>query len=208
MRHTKIIATVGPGERHRRDARRADCRRHRHLPSQFLARHARVAGGDVRAGPRGARRAPCARSRSCRISAVRRFAPGGSRAARPITLEAGRAADDRHRRRRRRTRAALRRPSPALRRSVRPGDRLLLADGRVELRVESTDGARDSDDGGRGRRDRRAQGHQRAGRAAAGVGDHAEGRRRPDVRPVARRRHGRAQLRADAPPTCRQARRI
>ena len=60
---------------------------------------------------------------------------------------------------------------------------------------------RDSDDRRRRRRARRAQGHQRAGRPAAGVGDHAEGRRRSEVRPVARRRHGRGQLRADARPT-------
>ena len=44
---------------------------------------------------------------------------------------------------------------------------------------------------------RRAQGDQCARRAAAGLGDHAEGRRRSEVRPVARRRHGRAQLRAE-----------
>ena len=37
----------------------------------------------------------------------------------------------------------------------------------------------------------------RPGVAAAGLGDHAEGRRRSEVRPVARRRHGGAQLRAE-----------
>ena len=66
--------------------------------------------------------------------------------------------------------------------SVRPGDRLLLADGLIELRVDGDRRRRDPDDGRRGRRARRAQGHQRAWRAAAGVADHAEGRRRPEVR--------------------------
>ena len=37
-----------PGERFRRHARRADRRRHRHLPPEFLARHPRVARRDVR----------------------------------------------------------------------------------------------------------------------------------------------------------------
>ena len=54
--------------------------------------------------------------------------------------------------------------STGWRASVRPGDRLLLADGSIELRVDGDRRHRDPDDRRRRRRARRAQGHQRAGR--------------------------------------------
>ena len=65
-----------------------------------------------------------------------------------------------------------------LAKSVRPGDRLLLGDGRIELRVDAHRRHGDEDDGRRRRGAGGTQRHQRTGRAAADVGDHAEGRRR------------------------------
>ena len=95
------------GERLRADARRADRGRHRHLPAQFLARHARVAGGDVRARPGGVRarrlrgRDPPGSRRPEDPHRPARGRPGRSRSM------PGEHADDRHRRRRRRTGPAL-----------------------------------------------------------------------------------------------------
>ena len=79
-----------PRQRFRRDARRADRRRHRHLPAEFFARHARVAGARRSRACARRRRAPAARSRSCRISAGRRSAPAGSKGGRPLHGEARR----------------------------------------------------------------------------------------------------------------------
>ena len=52
MRHTKIIATIGPASAQPRSARRARHRRRRRVPAQLLARHARLARRDLRAHPR------------------------------------------------------------------------------------------------------------------------------------------------------------
>ena len=70
---------------------------------------------------------------------------------------------------------------------VKPGDRLLLSDGLIELRVDRFERDRHSNNG-RGRWfTRPAQRHQRARRDASGVGRDAERRRRSEVRPLARR---------------------
>ena len=84
-----------------------------------------------------------------------------------------------------------------LARGVSRGDRLLLSDGTIELRVDDVRGRGDSDDGGRRRLARRAQRDQRAWGFAPGICDHAEGCRRSEVRPGARRRYRRGELRAD-----------
>ena len=73
----------------RRHARRADRRRHRHRPPQLLARHARVAGGDVRAHPRGGATRAGARSAILQDLGGRRFAPAGSKADGRFELKPG-----------------------------------------------------------------------------------------------------------------------
>ena len=125
--------------RHRREARRPDCRGRRHLPPQLFARHPRFAGGDVRPGSRGGSLAPDARSRSFRIFGGPKIRTGRLEGGRSLQLTAG---------------ATLRIATgdfvggagristtfEGLARSVTPGNRLLLADGLIELRVESTNG--------------------------------------------------------------------
>ena len=94
-------------------------------------------------------------------------------------------------------RAASRRPSTALARSVRPGDRLLLADGLVELRVDGTDGTEIETtvvEGG--------QIGEHKGINAPGVPLPASAITPKDIEDLqfgldARRRHGGAQLRAE-----------
>ena len=102
MRHTKIIATRRTRQRFGRDARRADRRRHRHRPAQFLARHARVARGHVRARARGGG----ARGTGGRHPPGSRRSQDPDRRARgraPAVAQAGRRAAHRDRRLRRRT---------------------------------------------------------------------------------------------------------
>ena len=197
MRQTKIIATVGPAS-----------------DTDAVLDALIAAGVDIvrlnfshgtheshaatlRARPRRRRSAPAARSRSCRISAVRRFAPDRSKAAVRSHLKPGDVAAHRHRRVSPATRSGFRRPSPGSREGVRPGDRLLLSDGTIELRVESTDGGEIVTTVVEG------------GLLGGHKGINAPGIKLPtsaitmkdvddlDVRPVARRRHGGAQLRAE-----------
>ena len=85
---------------------------------------------------------------------------------------------------------------------VQPGDRVLLADGSIELR-----GARDrrrqrAHRRGQRRPHQRSQGHQPARRAGEHPVAHRKGSGRSAVRPHRRRRHGGALLRAHAPTTC------
>ena len=63
-------------------------------------------------------------------------------------------------------------------RKARPGGQLLLDDGKIQLRSSGPTAREIVAKRGRGRHARRAQGHQRAGRAAVGRGADAEGHRR------------------------------
>ena len=83
-----------------------------------------------------------------------------------------------------------------LARAVQPGDRLLLDDGRIELAVEGSDGTTIRTKVVDRRRARPAQGHQRAARRAAVRRADQEGPGRPGLRAGPRRRSGGAQLRA------------
>ena len=187
-----------PGQhRARQSSTRSIARRRRRLPPEFLARHARVARGELRARSATRRRAPGATSPSCRISAGRRSGPGRSTAGSRSTLagatSCGIAAGDGHG-------AARPRLHARTRRSIRIGAaRRSAAAGRRQDRAA---GAASAPTASSSRRwwtaaPRRAQGHQRPGRGAAGVGGDREGRRRSEVRPAARRRSRGAELRAD-----------
>ena len=88
----------------------------------------------------------------------------------PIPLRAGRPARHRHRRRSSGGPGRVSTTYAPLAAGVSKGDRLLLDDGKIELVVESASAERDSHPRDRWRRARRAQGHQRAERAAAGPG--------------------------------------
>ena len=84
-----------------------------------------------------------------------------------------------------------------LAKSVRPR-RSAAARRRPHRAARRVVGRHDGEDHRRRRRlARRAQGHQPAGRRAAGLGADAQGHRRPALRALARRRHRRAQLRPD-----------
>ena len=182
MRHTKIIATVGPAcSSGRRPRGAASCRRQR-LPSELLAtaRTSRTRLVFARFAPR---RAPAAGTwPSCRTSAGRRSAPVRSRGGRPLALSEGdelrigtgdRSAGP----------AASSRPIVELVRSAQPGDRLLLDDGRIELRVIERTAGELADR----RRDRRpASGSTRASTrpaCAAGIVCDRQGCGRSAVRP-------------------------
>ena len=89
------------------------------------------------------------------------------------------------------------RHSPGSPRRFGSGDRLLLADGLIELRVEAVSGAGYRDRCRRGRHTWGAQRYQRARRCTARVCDHREGRRGPQVRSIRGHRHGGDQLRAE-----------
>ena len=176
--------------------RRPDRQRRRRLPAQLLARHPRV----TRRGlpPRSA----TAAADAGRIVAIMQDLSGpkirttGLEGGGPLTLVEGaelriRAGETAGRE------GLVFTPYAELVRSARPGDRLLLDDGRIELRVLQARERRARDLRGQRRIARRQQGDHRAGRRAAGVGGHGQGRRGPPLRPLARRRLRRAQLRAD-----------
>ena len=195
----KIVATPSArrsctvaGELHRGPA---DRRRRRRLPAELLARHARVARRDLPRDPRG-------RGATGRHVAILqdlsgpKIRTGPLAGGEPLELTRGRRAAHRRRRRGRRAGPRSSRRIAELIRSAKPGDRLLLDDGRIELRVVA-----------RRRRARRpwssTAGRSASTRAssarrrAAGVGGHGEGRRGSAVRPRARRRLRRAELRPD-----------
>ena len=140
MRQTKIIATVGPASDSDAVldaliAAGADIVR-----LNFLARHPR----DARRRPTNAY-VPPPRAPSREVAILQdlggpKIRTGPVEGGRPITLTAGTAADDRDRRIPRQRRADLdhvRRPRAKAR---SPAITLLLSDGTIELRVESTDG--------------------------------------------------------------------
>ena len=129
-----------PCERLRGHAGRANRGRHRHFPPEFFARHARVSRRDVRARARGVQarglrgRDPSGSRRSENPHGAagggRRpiaLAPGGS-----VTIVTGDGEGGPGR---------LFTTFEGLAKSVRTGDRLLLSDGHVELRVDSTTGS-------------------------------------------------------------------
>ena len=196
MRHTKIIATVGPACDTDAHARRAHRRRRRHLPPELFARHARVAG--ARRSTASARAA----ARAGREVAILqdlggpKIRTGHARRRHADSARGRRAAAHRDRRLRRAARPHLdhvrgpraQRSSPA---TACCSPTASSSCGRVDRRHG------DPDDGRRGRRARRAQGHQRARRPAAASAITPKDVDDLQVRPVARRGHGRAQLRAD-----------
>ena len=194
MRHTKIIATLGPAVSAPGGARCLDRGRRRRVPPQLLARHAEPI--TRRCFTRSARppRAPIATSPILQDLSGPKIRTGRLEDGRADSADEGRSADHRDRRRGRRARPRVH----DLRRAGLQG-----VEGRSPAagRRQGGAGGRVGDAGGdphardRRRRARRAQGHQRAARAAA-LGDDREGPARPDVRAGARRRPGRAQLRA------------
>ncbi len=88
-------------------------------------------------------------------------------------------------------------PYAELVRSAQPGDRLLLDDGRIELKVVGRQRGGPRSRRGAWRRARWPQGHQRAGRRPAAIGADRQGRRRSAVRPPPRRGLRGLELRAD-----------
>ena len=201
MRHTKIIATVGPASDSDAMLDALDRRRHRHLPPEFLARHARVAGGDVRARARGGRaRRPRGRD-----------SPGPRRPENPHRPPRRRQADRARRRRRaaHRHRRLRRRPGPRCpRRST--GWRAACgpaigccsptaSSSCASTRTDGTEIETTVVEGG--------EIGEHKGINAPGVPLPASAITPKDVDDlkfglVARRGHGGAQLRADAPPIC------
>ena len=206
MRRTKIIATVGPASDSDDDARRADRGRRRHRPAQLLARHARVARGDVRAHPAGRRRAPGAHVAILQDLGGPKIRTGRLEG-RPADSSSGRA-----------TRCAS---PPAISSASRAHlDDVRRARARRPARAIACcwPTARSSCASKR----RTAPRFRRPSSRAASLGEHkginAPGVELPAsaitpkdvddlrVRPLARRGHGGHQLRADAPPICAQAR--
>ena len=181
MRHTKIVATVGPASQapdvlealiaagvdvfrlnfsHGTHESHAEVYRAVRETSRRAGRHVAImqdlSGPKIRTGP------------------IAGGAPLRLREGEELRIGAGRPAGRRA--------GASSRPTPSCVRSARPGDRLLLDDGRIELRVIDT-ARRRADDRRRDRRAaRRAQGHQCARRRAAGVRGDREGRGRSAVR--------------------------
>ena len=206
MRHTKIIATVGPAS-----------------DSDAMLDALIAAGTDIfrlnfSHGTHESQAATFARVRAAATRARREVAVlqdlGGPKI-RTGALEGGRPLSS-SRRHASRSRPATSSGGPGRvsttfagwRASVRPGDRLLLADGLDRAARRRHRRHRDPDHGRRRRRARRAQGHQRARRPAAGVGDHAEGRRRP-ARSVCRSASTWSRSASCRPPTdLRQARQL
>ena len=196
MRHTKIIATVGP-------ASDTDA-----MLDALIAAGTDIFRLNFSHGTHESQAATYARVRAAAERAGREVAIlqdlGGPKI-RTGRLEGGTAddadagddADDRDRRLRRRAGPHLSTTFEGLAQSVRPGDRLLLADGRVELRVEATDGTEIQTtvvEGG--------ELGEHKGINAPGVPLPASAITPKDVEDlrfglVARRRHGGAQLRAD-----------
>ena len=132
-RHTKIVATLGPASTRAGRARRARRRRRRRLPAEFLARHARVARAGLPRGPRGAARAGRHVAILQDLSGPK-IRTGRLRGGQPIDLRRGdelrlAAGDDEG------GPGRVFTPYAELIASAQPGDRLLLDDGKIELRV-------------------------------------------------------------------------